>query len=77
MLQRENASLRANYDGKNEEMESLTQYCLQMQTLIRQVQEENSESMREYEGKIKDMEGVIATLNLRLEASELSVSRAK
>ena len=77
MLQTENASLRANYEGRNEEMESLTQYCLQMQTLIRQVQEEYSESKRQYEGRIKDMEGLIASLNLRIESSEVAASKAK
>ena len=77
MLQTENASLRANYEGRNEEMESLTQYCLQMQTLIRQVQEENSESKMQYEGRIKDMEGLIASLNLRIESSEVAASKAK
>lgn len=77
MLQTENAALRASYEGRNEEMESLTQYCLQMQTLIRQVQEENSESKRQYEGQITDMEGLIASLKLRIESSEVAASKAK
>jgi hypothetical protein len=48
-----------------------------MQTLIRQVQEEYSESKRQYEGRIKDMEGLIASLNLRIESSEVAASKAK